>query len=115
MNPFRARTTQEVATEEPNYTERDYNTILTSINPWKVEVVCRYCGEKEVDTVNTTADRAIWLTWLHQRFVHNRQEKRPTSQLIQKRVPEDVREVIKAQITDDLERARLAKQEISDD
>ena len=112
MNPFRPKTVPRVpVTENPDpivYTERDYNTILHNIEPWRVEVICRYCGEKETDTVNRTADRAIWLMWLHQKFAHNKNEPKPTNQLLKKQIPNDIREAIKAKISDDLETARLS-------
>ena len=91
MNPFKVKAAPGAAVDTPNYMERDYNTILHNIEPWRVEVVCRYCGEKEVDTVNKTADRAIWLTWLHQKFIHNKHEKKPTNQLTRKQIPNDIR------------------------
>ena len=98
MNPFKLKAAPRAAVDPTIYTERDYNTILHNIEPWRVEVICRYCGDKEVDTVNRTADRAIWLTWLHQKVIHNKTEEKPTNQLIKKQIPNDIREAIKAKI-----------------
>ena len=91
MNPFRPKTVPRVpVTENPDqtaHTDRDYNTILYTIEPWRVNVICRYCGTRETDAVSKTSDRALWLIWLHQKLVHNSSEPKPTYQLIKKKMP----------------------------